>query len=155
MHFFTRSVNCDSLKQQTDIFNRIDTSGSYSRDTMYDINTNRNKNRLYIILNELSRTELSEVTEAIENACNTLIPGFTCITAFKKGRIITNQDEDFIYLAQEIVFRYGVSKVVRVISQDSPIGQRQLNRLSINAEYPVEYAGSIEEAEKILDASEP
>ncbi|MBN1932562.1 MAG: hypothetical protein JW786_13245 [Desulfobacterales bacterium] len=118
---------------------------------MYEIKTDLKKNRLYLIFGEMDRAEVQQAVKEIEEACKTLIHGFTCLTVLRKEQGVKQQDDDLIYEAQEIVTRYGVSKVVRVLSNENAFVQRQLDVLIVKPEYHVEYKDSIEEAEKILD----
>ena len=118
---------------------------------MHEIKTDLKKNRLYLIIGEMDRAEMQQAVEEIEEACKTLIHGFTCLTVLRKERGVKQQDDDLIYEAQEIVTRYGVSKVARVLSNENTFVQRQMDVLIVKPEYHVEYKNSIQEAERILD----
>jgi len=118
---------------------------------MYEIKINPTKNRLYLLFGEMNRDELIMVIQDIERECQKLISGFDCITVFQEGKIITHLDEDLLCMVQEVVFRYGIRRVVRVVGKAEDLGRRQLERLAIQAEYPVEYAETTEDAERMLD----
>ena len=118
---------------------------------MYEIKTDLKKNRLYITLNEKRRARIEQVLPHIETACRQLISGFTCVAGFSKNHIARAQTEDLFQKVQDILLKYGVSRLVRVKKEVREGERLQMEMLGIKHGYPITYASNIRQAEKILD----
>ena len=87
--------------------------------------------------------------ERIENACNELIPSFSCLTVVHNRRGIRPRDRDMLFNTTELISAYGAGFAVWVL--------KNACRSQINAnparqtQIPVAMAPDIQSAESILD----
>jgi hypothetical protein len=118
---------------------------------MYEIKTDLKKNRLYLTLNEKKRTRVEQVLPEMEAACRQMISGFTCVSKLCKNHPARAETEDLFQRAQEILLKYGVSWVVRVKKEVREGERLKMEMLGIKNGYPITYASTIRQAEKMLD----
>jgi hypothetical protein len=118
---------------------------------MYEIKIDQKKNRLYINMNEKKRTNIEQALPQIEAACRQLVSGFTCVTKLSKHHPARAETEDLFQKSQEILLEYGVSRVVRVKGKVSENERLAMKMRGVKDGYPITYASTTREAEKILD----
>ncbi len=118
---------------------------------MYNIKINEKKNRLYVTLKELESIEMKRYIQKIESACKKLVAGFTCITRIYGDGLSKLKVQDLIFSMEDLIFTYGVSKVIRVTKMKSSLFLWKENALNSRPEYRVEHAPTLNEAERILD----
>lgn len=116
---------------------------------MFDAKVDLLKNRLYITLGRVQKNQVKNSFDMIQKAAAKLEPGFTCVTRIIDTREIDENDIAEIQRIQKMLADYGMSRVIRVGAQK---GRTLMQTVGDNVSYPVEEAGTIEEAEQILDA---
>lgn len=118
---------------------------------MYNIKINGKKNRLYVTLKEPESIEMKGYIKKIEYACKKLVAGFTCITRIYGDGLVKLKVQDLLFSMEELIFTYGVSKVIRVTKMKSSLFFWKENALINRPEYRIEHASTLYEAERILD----
>ena len=117
---------------------------------MYTVKTDQKKNRLYIILGKSNQNRIRAYVEEIEQACRELVPGFTCLAALQNDGMLRQEDEDILFSTEDLLYAYGVSKIVRVRKNRSVFDRDRHSILDLD-KIVVQNAKTICEAEEILD----
>jgi hypothetical protein len=115
---------------------------------MFDAKVDLLKNRLYITLGRVQKNQVKNSFEMVQKAAAKLEPGFTCVTRIIDTRDIDENDIAEIQKVQKMLADYGMSRVIRVGVQQ---GKNMMKTVGNDVAYPVEEAGTTEEAEQILD----
>ncbi len=122
---------------------------------MHDVRIDLEKNRLYITVGKReNQDEIKTIVEKVGQACQTLKPGFTCVTDLREYEVGPEEDEKYIYQTQKTMVEAGLKNVVRVRKQFGALGHFQFDKQSVALGYHARNVTSIEEAERILDESE-
>jgi hypothetical protein len=117
----------------------------------YEVRADRVKNRLYITFTGFFADEImAEACAKVESESKLLKPGFSVITDITKCKPATPKGAVTIHETQEYLARHGVGRVIRVTSPDNVIIKHQFQTRSEGL-YRADTAGSVAEAEKILD----
>lgn len=120
---------------------------------MFDVDTDRRSNRLYIDLNgKLDADAIDEAAETTVEAAERLDDGFDVVTDLSGFRTPSPEAAQPIKRAQGELKRMGVDRVVRVVDEDtSRVVVNAFERRSRDVGYSGETADSTEEADALLD----
>ena len=69
---------------------------------------------LYIFWRNSEEIDINEYVNRIEEACNKLAPGFSCLILFPKYRKLSQWEEDLLLNSEKLMYAYGLNSVVRV-----------------------------------------
>lgn len=116
---------------------------------MFDARVDLLKNRLYITLGRVQKNKVKNSFDIVETAAAKLESGFTCITRIIDIRDIDENDIAEIQKVQKMLADYGMSRAIRVGAQQ---GKTMMKTVGNKVSYSVDEAGTIDEAEQILDA---
>lgn len=116
---------------------------------MPGIRINPWKNRLYITFKNWDQADMPNYVDRLEEACNDLLPGFTCMIVFSGNKAISGRDRRLLIDTAGLISAYGANCVVWVARNTSRlrIGGYPGGQINI----PVETASDIESAEYILN----
>ena len=121
---------------------------------MHKITSDRNKNRLIIILEgQMDSVEAKEAADEVVQKLEELNAGMEIINDISKFKPSSEEAQNEIIRAQKAAIQKGASRVVRVIG--SVIGKTQFKRLQkeANATYEVIEANSMEDAINFLESN--
>ncbi len=118
---------------------------------MLDVQINSIKNRLYITMGDLKSADIAAYVNKIESACRSLALGFTCLTVLNKKGLIRQREKDLLFNTVDLIYAYGVSKIVYVRENNNNSGFFQRSLRDFQADFTVDNAKNIQEAEDILD----
>ena len=119
---------------------------------MYKNRINLAKNRMVLILQGM--TELSELqawSNDLLSQLKNLKPGFGVISDIMECRPTTERGRLLIQETQRMAKEIGMGHVVRVVKSSNAVTANQWQRSSRLVGYLAAEAGSITEAEKLLD----
>ncbi|MBS3757736.1 MAG: hypothetical protein KGY61_03650 [Desulfobacterales bacterium] len=115
---------------------------------MWSVRVDLIKNRLYLTLGRIPNNKVKNVLDAIEGAVKKLAPGFSCVTRIVDARDINASDVAEIKKIQAWLLACGMRRVVRVGSEH---GKQLLNLVGTDLGRISQEAGSLEEANFLLD----
>ena len=119
---------------------------------MHEVKVDKEKNRLYITIGKLNGSEeIETLVNEIVRACAELTSGFCCLTDLRKYEVMSEEEEHYIYKAQKIMVKAGLSNVVRVVKRFGYLAHYQFDKTAIAAGYHAKNVLTIEEAEAMLD----
>ena len=118
---------------------------------MLDVQINPIKNRLYITLRDSNYIDFTAYVNQIENACKYLVSGFTCLTVLNREGILRQSDKDLLFNTADLVYSYGAGKIVNVKKSNNSKGFLRRRLIGFQADFPIENAENIRQAEEILD----
>ncbi len=118
---------------------------------MLDVQINSIKNRLYITMGDLKSADIATYVKKFESACRSLAPGFTCLTVLNKKGLIRQREKNLLFNTVDLIYAYGVSKIVYVRENNNNSGFFQQSLRDFQADFTVDNAKNIQEAEDILD----
>jgi hypothetical protein len=117
---------------------------------MVTLRINPSLNRFYAIFEGFcTKEELEVKLQEAKALMQQLQPGFSMISDISTFKPATQEAAELIKQAAMMAAEFKVGRVIRVVGQ-SQIAAMQLNRVTKDA-YSVDMAGSIEEAEKMLE----
>ena len=123
---------------------------------MHQVKTDVEKNRITITIGKLEdETEMQTLARTVISECSRLTRGFTCITDLRKYEVQDEKFEDYVKQTQEAMVAAGLSRVVRVRRETGLLGHFQFDNVSMDVGYHADNVTSMEDAEKLLDASTP
>ena len=118
---------------------------------MHDVRIDPIKNRLYITIGVWNYADIAAYVNDIESACKDLVPGFTCLTVFKRNGIVRQSDRDQLFNTADLIYAYGATKIVHVTKNNESSGFFPRSLVGFQTYFPVENAENVKEAEEILD----
>jgi hypothetical protein len=117
----------------------------------FEARANIEKNRLYIKLEGFFSDEVARnAAETIFAEIDKLQPGFAVINDVSNFKPGTPTGAKEIVRVQTYEQEHGVGRIVRIVGQEV-IGKMQFERMSKETDIKVEFATSLEEAERLLD----
>jgi hypothetical protein len=116
---------------------------------MLDARVDFLKNRLYITLGRVQKNKVKNSFEMVQKAAAKLEPGFTCVTRIIDTREVDENDIAEIQKIQKMLADFGMSRAIRVGVEK---GKTMMQTVGNNVHYMVDEAGTVEQADKILDA---
>jgi hypothetical protein len=118
---------------------------------MHHVHINPIKNRMYIVLNDGNRNDITNYVNAIENACGDLVYNFSCVAVLDKKESIRQSDIDLLFNTVDLIYAYGAGRIVLVGKNSANFDFFQQNLFNFKAWFMVENAINIQEAENMLD----
>lgn len=122
---------------------------------MFEIESDKEKNRLYIKIEDISETDTRSLIKEITHNVARLKKYFTCLVDIRNMSLRYTEKEKFI---MEIIMAglldAGMAKVVRLVSKNNKISQIKMENESRALGYRARPAYSLDEAERILDESQ-
>jgi hypothetical protein len=118
---------------------------------MHHVHINPIKNRMYIILKDGNRNDITEYVNAIENACGDLAYNFSCVAVLDKKGSVRQSDIDLLFNTVDLIYAYGAGRIVLVGKNNGKSDFFQQNLFNLKACFTVENASDIQEAEDKLD----
>lgn len=121
---------------------------------MNEIQSNQNKNRIYITLKgKVGMDEVIAVIDKIKSDIRTLKPGYSVVSDIADFVPVSEEVRQMIADTMKHMKDNGMGKVVRIINDTptSTVTGNQWARTSRIAGYTADTAPTLEEAEKILD----
>ena len=118
---------------------------------MHHIHINPMKNRMYIVLDEGNKNDITDFVNAIENACGNLAYSFSCVAVFDIKENIRQSDIDLLFNTVDLVYAYGAGRIVLVGKNSGNSNVLQQNLFNLKTWFTVENARDIQEAENMLD----
>ena len=125
---------------------------------MQSIYADIKKNRLYITLDDVLEEDIPEVIKDIAQYVDRLAKGFTCLVDIRNLRLtFTDKEAVYINIIQGALKDSGMSKVVRVIGEESfnKFTHHKMNEQSRDVGYEAVAVATLKEAERILDEFTP
>lgn len=116
---------------------------------MFSVYSDQEKNRLYIILGEVTPEEAAMAAAAVKENVKRLVRGFTVLTDLTEYKAVSQKTAERIKEAQDYLVSRGMGKTVRISRSVLPI--MQFERVGKITGMGAETARSIDEAESILD----
>ena len=123
---------------------------------MFKVSANSQKNRLVIVLSgSVDVHEGEECVVLIHRELAKLKPGFDVITDFRHLRQAEHQAGPSLPRVMEDLLGAGVGRVVRVVgaSREGLVNFAAFSKGVAN--YPAQYVGTMEDAERILAETKP
>lgn len=122
---------------------------------MYKVESDTEKNRLYITLGKMEEADARGLIKDITHSTAALKPGFTCLADIRNMDIKYTEKQMYtMELVMGGLLDAGMSRVVRVVSKKNKISQMRMDQESRALGYRGRPASTIEEAERILDEEE-
>lgn len=119
---------------------------------MYKVESNSQKNRLYITLGDLETEDIKPILADLDTCIAKLKSGFTCLVDIRKMKFDPQKKgSEYVEIIQGALSDSGMADVVRVVNQTDADHYLRMDEQSISLGYKAKPAYSIEEAEKILD----
>ena len=121
---------------------------------MQSIYADIKKNRLYITLDDVLEEDIPAVIKDIAEYVDQLSKGFTCLVDIRNLRLtFTDKEAIYINIIQGALKDSGMSKVVRVIGEESfnKFTHHKMNEQSREIGYEAAAVATLKEAERILD----
>lgn len=121
---------------------------------MYKVDSDTNKNRLYITLEQLSQDDIKPITEDLTNHISKLKAGFSCVVDIQKMHIDPNlMGEEYVAIVQGALADSGMGKVARIVKRENEAAYHRMEKSSKKLGYTAVLAYSREEADTILDSN--
>lgn len=122
---------------------------------MYKIDSDKEKNRLYITLGKMAESDARGLIKEITHNTAALKPGFSCLVDIRNMDIKYSEKQMYtMELVMGGLLDAGMARVVRVVSRKNKISQMRMEQESRALGYRARPANTIEEAERILDEEE-
>lgn len=122
---------------------------------MYKVESNSQKNRLYITLEDLETEDIKPILADLDTCIAKLKPGFTCLVDIRKMKFDPKKKgSEYVEIIQGALSDLGMGDVVRVVNQKDADHYLRMDEQSISLGYKAKPAYSVEEAENILDNQE-
>ena len=120
---------------------------------MYDIRADTSTNRLYLdITGRVDAEEMQEAADKTISEAETLRSGFDIINDLSGFRPPSPEAAKPIKVAQGELVEMGLNRTVRVVDDDtSQVVVNAFERRSRDVGYSGEQAGSVDEAERLLE----
>ena len=127
---------------------------SFSREgkKMHKVKADTDKNMLYVFCNNSKKMDMRKFVAEIEEACYALPYGFSCILVLSKNTATTEQYKWMIYYTENLLYAYGLSKIVIVKEQEHPFLPSGCDESYFPLGFQIENASTIQEAERILSS---
>jgi hypothetical protein len=106
---------------------------------------------MYIILEDRNYIDIAAYVDAIENACKDLTSNFSCVAVLNRKGIVRQDDIDLLFNTLDLISAYGAGKIILVRKNKNNSGFFQRKPLNFQADFTVENARNIQEAENMLD----
>lgn len=120
---------------------------------MFKVDSDKDKNRLYITLGELSHDDIKPIREDLTGHIGRLTAGFTCVVDIRQMHIDPNlMGEEYVAIVQGALADSGMGKVARIVNRENEFVFHRMEKSSKNLGYTAILAYSVEEADKILDS---
>ncbi|MBU0993679.1 MAG: hypothetical protein KJ737_14395 [Proteobacteria bacterium] len=121
---------------------------------MHTIYADKKKNRLYLTLDDVIEEDIPLVIKNIAKEVDQLQNDFSCLVDIRNLRLtFTDKEADYINIIQGALKDSGMSKVVRVVGEESfnKFTHSKMNEQSRNIGYEAIAVATLKEAEAILD----
>ncbi|MFZ0243821.1 MAG: hypothetical protein WAL90_19430 [Desulfobacterales bacterium] len=118
---------------------------------MQDIRINKLRNRLYIYFQNRIPAQVPVFVRKLEESCQALIPGFTCLAVIPLNGFECRSSRDFFIHTTDLISAYGAKKMVCVrVAGSAPCGRRAPLPASVHAGLPLIPAADFKEVEKLM-----
>lgn len=119
---------------------------------MYKVESNPEKNRLYITLEDLETKDVNPILADLNKSIAELKTGFTCLVDIRAMKFDPQKKgSEYVEIIQGALSDSGMGNVVRVINKEDAEYHLRMDEQSISLGYKAKPAYTIDEAEIILD----